>query len=182
MPVSLEARQTELPGIGRLDPERWYRAHGAAGLDDFLREGVVRANPNGKYPSTYYSQGAVDNRYMPRGRGAIVEALDGVEDIGTSQYGITERSKPLTKANRIRMWQLANGAYSPVYDNITPWKYGLRTAGRVASNALGAVGAVGGLLDAAELANEYVQALPPNRTQHLFGPITRALAAQTEAE
>ena len=128
MPVSLEALMRELPGIGAFDPDRWYRAHGSGGAADFRDTGQVRAKPDGKYPSTYYSKGGVESRYMPKGKGAIVEALRGVEDVPDSRrYGITPKGQELSKADRIRLWELMqDGKYKSTYDNITPWKHGAR--------------------------------------------------------
>lgn len=128
MPISLESLMSSVPGIDKFDPERWYRVHGANGLADFHASGEVRANPKGKYPSTYYSKGGVESRYLKNGRGAIVEAMDGVDAVPDSRrYGITQQEQNLTKADRIRVWELMkDGKYAPIYDNITPWKYGAR--------------------------------------------------------
>ncbi len=130
MPVNLDALLTELEGIGKTNPDNWYRAHGSEGLEDFRKTGEVRAKPGGRYSSTYYSKSGPESRYMPKGGGSIVEALPktGVEAIIDSRrYGITEQGKPLTKKDWIRIYEkMQNGGYKVVYDNINPLKHGAR--------------------------------------------------------
>lgn len=150
MALTLDALLTELQGLGQLNPNNWYRLHGTQGLEDLYKTGQIRAKPDGKYDSTYYSQGGPESRYMKNGKGALIEAMpsNNIEKIpDTRRYGITNGSNNLTMSDRIKIHQLMpDGAYKTVYDNITPWKFGLRTAGNTAMQ-LAAPAAVGSAID-----------------------------------
>ena len=141
MAITLESLLTELPGIGKLDPNNYYRAHGSAGLSDLYNTRQIRPKPTGIYDSTYYSQGGPESRYMRKGGGSIIEALpsskiEAVPD--TRRYAITTPENNLSWSDRIKVHkQLTDGTYKTIYDNITPWKFGLRTGAKVLGSTLG---------------------------------------------
>ena len=101
---------------------------------------MIRANPTGKYESTYYSQGGPETRYLKRGSGAIVEALptEKVYNVPDSRrYSIPTPENTLGLSDRIRVYEKTPTGYSVAYDNITPWKYGLRQgAGIIGPNLI----------------------------------------------
>lgn len=125
MAISLNSAQRTMAGFGNLSPNNWYRYHGDPGLDDFRKTGQIRANPNGKYNETYFSQGQLDKRYSAKGGGSIVEAhpsaVKPTSSFNTAApYGTTPS---LDRTSRMRVLQRVGETYKPVYDNLTPWKY-----------------------------------------------------------
>lgn len=129
MAVSLDALMKHLDGIENFEKDRWYRFHGKGGLEDFRQTGTIRANPTGKYRSTYFSQGAPNARYSVRGMGSLVEAHPStVEKIPDSRdYGTTKEL--IRGKDRFRLSELyddpitGSSKYRPVYDNLSPHKY-----------------------------------------------------------
>lgn len=157
MPVSLKENpyESDIP----YKEGNIYRAAGEGGYNDFLKTNQVRPadleNKKLKFPSTYYSNDYAVGRYANGNAGKyIVEAVPNEKVVAipdSRNYSITPKDNHLDGFDKVRWWQRGvDGGYTPVYDNITPWKYGLRNAVRGVGKAAAPIGAA---LDTADVVN-----------------------------
>jgi hypothetical protein len=128
MGITLDARMKNIPGIGKPNPDSWYRFHGSSGLDDFNKTGLIRTGQNSKYDTTYFSKGSPESRYRAKGGGSLIEAYDNSKIKPTTKtYGTVENLK--AGKDRFRVFEEyidpedAIKKYRPGYDNYSLHKY-----------------------------------------------------------
>jgi hypothetical protein len=138
------------PGLRHVE-FNMYRGHGASGLEDLMKTGVVQGTEDYQ-GRAYWSRNAPLAHYVSpdrNGYGAVIELETNGNPRPYDRRMPTKNGYPATHGtpesahiNRftdpIRVYTPdAQGNFAQVYDNATPWKRGLRTIGY---NAIGNTG------------------------------------------